>query len=64
MSALDKIKNKLQATRGKSKEVGGAAVGDRSTEMEGRREQMGADLKDVGEQAKDAGGKMKDAMDH
>jgi uncharacterized protein YjbJ (UPF0337 family) len=64
MSAIDKIKNRMQAARGKAKQVGGATTGHRRTEMKGRRQQVRADLKDVGEQAKDVGGKTKDAMDH
>jgi uncharacterized protein YjbJ (UPF0337 family) len=59
MSILDKIKNRLQAARGKTKQATGRAGGRPTTEMRGRRNQVRADLKDAGEQVKDAAGKVK-----
>jgi uncharacterized protein YjbJ (UPF0337 family) len=54
MSALDKAKNKVEDLGGKAKEAGGRATGDRSTENEGKADQVKANLKDAGEKIKDA----------
>jgi uncharacterized protein YjbJ (UPF0337 family) len=54
MSATDKIKNHAEGAEGKAKEAVGRATGDRSTEDEGRGDQVKADLKNAGEKAKDA----------
>jgi uncharacterized protein YjbJ (UPF0337 family) len=54
MSALDKVKNKAQQLRGKAKQAGGRAAGDRRTEEEGRGDQTKSSLKDAGEKIKDA----------
>lgn len=54
MSAIDKIKNRIQGTQGKAKEGVGRATGDKSTENEGKNDQSRADLKDAGENVKDA----------
>lgn len=64
MSAKDKAKNTTQNAAGKAKEAVGRVTKDRSTEMSGRRDQVGADLKNAGEQAKDAARKTKDAFEH
>jgi uncharacterized protein YjbJ (UPF0337 family) len=54
MSALDKAKNKIEDLGGKAKETTGRATGDRSTENEGKADQVKANLKDAGEKVKDA----------
>ena len=53
MSGVDKAKNKLQELGGKAKESVGKVTGDKSTENEGKRDQVESDLKDVGEKVKD-----------
>ena len=53
MSGVDKAKNKLQELGGKAKESVGKVTGDKSTENEGKRDQVESDLKDVGEKLKD-----------
>ena len=53
MSSVDKAKNKLQELGGKAKESVGKVTGDKSTENEGKRDQVESDLKDVGEKLKD-----------
>jgi uncharacterized protein YjbJ (UPF0337 family) len=63
MSAKDKIKNAAQDVSGKAKQATGEATGDRDTEMEGRSDQVKADVKNAGEQAKDAAGKVKQSFD-
>ena len=54
MSALDKAKNKVEDLGGQAKEASGKATGDRSTENEGKADQVKANLKDAGEKVKDA----------
>ena len=54
MSGIDKAKNKAEELRGKAKEAVGKVTGDKSTENEGKGEQMKSNLKDAGEQVKDA----------
>ena len=54
MSAVDKAKNAVQDTAGKAKEGLGKVSGDKSTEVEGKRDQSKADLKNAGEKVKDA----------
>lgn len=54
MSAVDKAKNKLEELGGKAKEVIGKITGDKSTENEGKGDQVEANLKDAGEKVKDA----------
>jgi uncharacterized protein YjbJ (UPF0337 family) len=54
MSAVDKAKNAMEDAKGKVKEAAGRATGDRSTEMEGRGDQVKSDLKGAGEKVKDA----------
>ena len=54
MSAVDKAKNKLEELGGKAKEAIGKITGDKSTENEGKGDQVKANLKDAGEKVKDA----------
>jgi uncharacterized protein YjbJ (UPF0337 family) len=54
MSALDKAKNKVEDLGGHAKEASGQATGDKSTENEGKVDQVKANLKDAGEKVKDA----------
>ena len=54
MSAVDKVKNKLEELGGRAKEAIGKITGDKSTENEGKGDQMEANLKDAGEKIKDA----------
>ncbi len=54
MSALDKAKNKIEDLGGQAKEAAGSATGDKSTENEGKLDQVKANLKDAGEKVKDA----------
>lgn len=54
MSALDKIKNKLQAGKGRTKKAAGRATDDRSLEAEGKGDQVSGNLKQGGENIKDA----------
>jgi uncharacterized protein YjbJ (UPF0337 family) len=54
VSALDKAKNKVEDLGGKAKEAVGSITGDRSTENEGKADQVKANLKDAGEKVKDA----------
>jgi len=54
MSAVDKAKNKVDDVAGKAKETMGKATGDRSTEDEGKKDQVKSDLKGAGEKVKDA----------
>lgn len=54
MSATDKAKNKIDDLAGKAKETTGRATGDRSTENEGKADQVKSNLKDAGEKVKDA----------
>ena len=54
MSAVDKIKNKMDDVEGKAKEALGNLAGDKDTEREGKTDQAKADLKDAGEKVKDA----------
>lgn len=64
MSLKDKMRNAMQKSGGKAKQVGGQVSGRPGTEQRGRRKQAGADLKNAGEQVKDAGGKAKRAFKH
>jgi uncharacterized protein YjbJ (UPF0337 family) len=54
MSGVDKAKNKVEDLGGKAKEAVGSATGDKSTENEGKVDQIKANLKDAGEKVKDA----------
>jgi uncharacterized protein YjbJ (UPF0337 family) len=54
MSAVDKAKNKVENLGGHAKEAAGSATGDKSTENEGKVDQVKSNLKDAGEKVKDA----------
>ena len=54
MSGADKAKNKLEELGGKVKEAVGKVTGDKSTENEGKGDQVESNLKDAGEKVKDA----------
>jgi len=54
VSVADKAKNKLEEIGGKVKEAVGKIAGDRSTENEGKSDQVESNLKDAGEKVKDA----------
>jgi uncharacterized protein YjbJ (UPF0337 family) len=51
---LNRVKNMLQVSKGKTKEVTGRAVGNRKLESDGANDQHVGHLKQVGEKAKDA----------
>jgi uncharacterized protein YjbJ (UPF0337 family) len=54
VSGEDKAKNKLDEVGGKVKEAVGKVTGDKSTENEGKGDQVESNLKDAGEKIKDA----------
>ena len=54
MSAVNKIKNKMQAGKGRAKETTGKATGDRSMEAEGKGDRVSGNLKQAGGKIKDA----------
>ncbi len=54
MSAIDKIKNKVQGGKGRTKKSVGRATHDRSLEAEGKGDQVSGNLKQSGENVKDA----------
>jgi uncharacterized protein YjbJ (UPF0337 family) len=54
VSGVDKVKNKLEELGGKAKEAIGKLTGDKSTENEGKGDQVESNLKDAGEKVKDA----------
>lgn len=54
MSASDKVKNKLQSTKGEIKEAAGKATNDRSLEAEGKRDEVSGNMRQAGEKIKDA----------
>jgi uncharacterized protein YjbJ (UPF0337 family) len=54
MSAIDKIKNKLQRAKGQAKKQTGKATNDRSLEAEGKGDEMSGNLKQAGENVRDA----------
>lgn len=54
MSASDKAKDKVEATKGKAKKVTGRAIDDPYLEAEGKTEEATGDLKQAGEKVKDA----------
>jgi uncharacterized protein YjbJ (UPF0337 family) len=54
MSAIDKIKNKVEEVEGKAKEVVGRATDDPKLEGEGKGKQVTGNLKQAGEKVKDA----------
>jgi uncharacterized protein YjbJ (UPF0337 family) len=54
VSGTDKVKNKGQELGGKAKEAVGKVTGDKSTQNEGKVDQVKSNLKDAGEKVKDA----------
>jgi len=54
MSFLDKLKNKMQQAKGRSKEDVGRRTGDPYLEGEGKADRVEGGAKQVGERAKDA----------
>lgn len=63
MSFLDKLKNKFQQTKGRSKEEAGRQAGDPYLEGEGRKDRYAGGAKQVGEHAKDAAKDIKRTFD-
>ncbi|KAB2345514.1 CsbD family protein [Actinomadura rudentiformis] len=62
MGFLDKLKNKAQKAKGRSKEEAGRDTRDPYLEAEGRRDRMAGGAKQVGEQAKDAAKEARDTF--
>jgi uncharacterized protein YjbJ (UPF0337 family) len=54
MGATDKIKHTVDGVAGKAKEATGKASGDRSTQVEGKKDQAVADVKKAGDNLKSA----------
>jgi uncharacterized protein YjbJ (UPF0337 family) len=53
MKVLNRAKNMLQISKGKTKEVTGKAVGNRKLEHDGANDQRVGHLKQIGEKVKD-----------
>ncbi len=62
MSAIDKMKNKVEEMMGKGKEAAGSATGNHELKNEGKGDQGSANLKQGGEHVKDAMGDAKDKL--
>jgi uncharacterized protein YjbJ (UPF0337 family) len=62
MGLDDKISNKAEDLKGKTKEGTGKATGDEQLEGEGKGDQASASVKDGVENVKDAGKDIKDAF--
>lgn len=62
MSLIDKIKNKLQMGKGRSKEGLGRATGDPYVAAEGRGERAEGGMKQAGEHVKDVGKNIRDGF--
>ena len=62
MGLGDKISNKAEDAKGKTKETTGSAVGNESLEAEGKGDQASASLKDGVEKVKDAAKDLKDGL--
>jgi uncharacterized protein YjbJ (UPF0337 family) len=54
MSLVDKAKNKVEELMGEAKEATGEATGDDQLKVEGKTDQIKANLKQAGEKIKDA----------
>lgn len=54
MKLLNRARNMLQISKGKTKEVTGKVVGNRDLENDGANDQHKGHLKQVGEKVKDA----------
>lgn len=53
MSAINKLKDKIQAAKGKTKKNTGKALNDPVLEGEGKADQVKGDVKQAGEKLKD-----------
>ena len=62
MGFVDKLRNKFQMGKGRSKQDAGRATGDPYLEAKGQTERVGGAARQVGEQAKDAGKSVRDAF--
>ena len=62
MGFMDKLRNRLQMGRGRSKQEAGRATGDPYLETEGRADRVEGGVKQAGERAKDAGKDVRDAF--
>jgi uncharacterized protein YjbJ (UPF0337 family) len=62
MGFMDKLRNRLQMGRGRSKQEAGRAMGDPYLEAEGRAERMEGGVRQAGERVKDAGRDVRDAI--
>lgn len=63
MGFFDKLKNRTQRAKGRSKEEAGHQAGDPYLEAEGRKDRMAGGAKQVGEQVKDAAKEARRTMD-
>lgn len=54
MSAEDKLRNKVQETKGSAKEAFGDATDNESMQAEGQKDKTAGNLKQAGENVKDA----------
>ncbi len=54
MKILNRAKNMLQISKGRSKEVAGKVTGNRDLEIDGANDQHKGHLKQAGEKVKDA----------
>jgi uncharacterized protein YjbJ (UPF0337 family) len=54
MAALDKVRNRIRGSKGRTKKTVGRTTGDRPMEARGKGEQVSGDLKQSGENVKDA----------
>lgn len=55
MSFQNRIRNRLQITRGRAKQKLGRATGNRRMRAEGVADRVGGNVRQAGEQLKDAG---------
>ncbi|MGW0803486.1 CsbD family protein [Nonomuraea sp. NPDC002799] len=62
MSTNDKIRNKAEELKGRTKENVGEATGDENLRAEGRADRAEGNVRQAGEKVKDAGKKVKDAF--
>jgi uncharacterized protein YjbJ (UPF0337 family) len=62
MSLIDKIKNKLQMSKGRGKEGLGRATDDPYLKSEGRGDRAAGGAKQAGERIKDAGKNIRDGF--
>lgn len=62
MGFMDKLRNKFQMGKGRSKQDLGRATGDPYLEAKGQSERVGGAARQVGEQVKDAGKSARDAF--